>query len=272
LTEDFVIDYTPELKEQALVILNGYRVGGLYVPPLPEEHENDYINNIGCIGGVNISHQPVADPSTGLMFAAHSRNCFAPRFLRATNGVDRDNPNYPVPGEGGATPNSTPTTGTTVAAYLPGRSGGGLPTIDGLRLFKPMDNRLTAYQMNSGDKTWSMAVGPTPDSIKNHRLLEGVDVPETGGVGWSIQMVVDDLLVQTRAMSDGMAQLLPDAPLTLNARDKFTGEIVGSVALPAPGQYGMMTYMHQGKQYIVVQIGSTRTDFPGGLVAYRLPD
>jgi len=272
LTEEFVIDYTPQLKEQAMVILNGYRVGGLYVPALPQGHENDYINNIGCIGGGNvIPHPPVGDPSTGLMFTSHARNCFAPGFMRPTNGVDRDNPNYPIPGAGGVTPNSTPTTGKTVAAWLPG-GGGGLPTIDGLRVFKPMDNQLTAYQMNSGEKVWSMAVGPTPDSIKNHPLLEGVDVPDTGGVGWSIQMVMDDLLVQTRALSEGGVQQIPDEPLTLNARDKFTGEIVGSVPLPAPGQYGMMTYLHQGKQYIVVQIGSSRTDFPAALVAYRLPD
>ncbi len=272
LTEEFVIDYTPELKEQAMVILNGYRVGGLYVPALPEDHENDYINNVGCIGGGNvIPHPPVGDPSTGLMFASHARNCFAPGFMRPTNGVDRDNPNYPIPGDGGVTPNSTPTTGKTVAAWLPG-GGGGLPRIDGLRVFKPMDNQLTAYQMNSGEKAWSMAVGPTPDAIRNHPLLAGVDVPDTGGVGWSIQMVVDDLLVQTRALSEGGVQNVPDAPLTLNARDKYTGEIVGSVPLPAPGQYGMMTYMHQGRQYIVVQIGSSRTDFPGGLVAYRLPN
>jgi len=272
LTEEFVIDYTPQLKEQAMVILNGYRVGGLYVPALPQGHENDYINNIGCIGGGNvIPHPPVGDPSTGLMFTSHARNCFAPGFMRPTNGVDRDNPNYPIPGAGGVTPNSTPTTGKTVAAWLPG-GGGGLPTIDGLRVFKPMDNQLTAYQMNSGEKVWSMAVGPTPDSIKNHPLLEGVDVPDTGGVGWSIQMVMDDLLVQTRALSEGGVQQIPDEPLTLNARDKFTGEIVGSVPLPAPGQYGMMTYLHQGRQYIVVQIGSSRTDFPAALVAYRLPD
>jgi quinoprotein glucose dehydrogenase len=272
LTEEFVIDYTPELKEQAMVILNGYRVGGLYVPALPRGHENDYINNIGCIGGGNvIPHPPVGDPSTGLMFASHARNCFAPGFMRPTNGVDRDNPNYPIPGQGGVTPNSTPTTGKTVAAWLPGGGGGGLPTIDGLRVFKPMDNQLTAYQMNSGEKVWSMAVGPTPDSIKNHPLLEGVDVPDTGGVGWSIQMVMDDLLVQTRALSEGGVQQIPDAPLTLNARDKFTGEIVGRVPLPAPGQYGMMTYLHEGKHYIVVQIGSSRTDFPAALVAYRLP-
>lgn len=272
LTEEFVIDYTPELKEEAMNILNGFRVGGLYVPALPNTYEGEYINNVGCIGAGNvIPHPPVADPTTGMMYNSHARNCFAPGFMRPTNGVDRDNPNYPEPGEGGVTPNSTPTTGKTVAAWLPG-GGGGLPTIDGLRLFKPMDNQLTGYQMNTGEKVWSLPVGETADSIKNHPRLQGVDVYNSGGVGWSIQMVTGDVLVQARALSEGGVQFVPDAPLTLNARDKFTGEVVGSVALPAPAQYGMMTYMHRGKQYIVVQIGSSRTDDPGGLVAYRLPD
>ena len=134
-----------------------------------------------------------------------------------------------------------------------------------------MDNQLTALQMNTGRRIWSLPVGETPVRIRNHPLLAGVDVPNTGGIGWSIQMVAGALLVQTRALSQGTAQYDPDAPLELHARDKFTGEILGSVPLPAPGQYGMMTYMHEGKQYIVVQIGSFRTDFPGALVAYALP-
>jgi len=52
----------------------------------------------------------------------------------------------------------------------------------------------------------------------------------------------------------------------------MTGEMLGSVDLPAPGQYGMMTYLHNDKQYIVVQVGSSRTNYPGALVAYRLPN
>ena len=272
ITEEFVIDFTPELREQALTILNGYRVGGLYVPSLPNTYEGEFVNNVGCLAGGNIiNHPPAADPTIGMMFNSHRRNCFAPGFMRPTNGVDRDNPNYPEPGEGGATPNSTPTTGKTVVAWLPG-GGGGLPTIDGLPVYKRMNNQLTAYEMNSGEKSWSLPVGQTPDEYENHPLLEGIDVPNSGGTGWSVQMVAGDLLVQTRALSEGMAQIEPDAALTLNARDKMTGEIVGSVPLPAPGQYGMMTYMHRGKQYIVVQIGSSRTDYPGALVAYRLPD
>jgi glucose dehydrogenase len=271
ITDDFLIDYTPILKDRAREIISRYRVGGLYVPPLPVNHGNDFINNVGCLGGGNvIPHPPVADPSTGMMYVSHSRSCSAPGFMEPTNGVDNPNDEYPVPGLGGATPNNTPTTGTTVSAWLPG-GGGGLPTLDGLRIYKPMDNELSAYQMNSGDRTWSLPIGQTPQYITDHEQLGAVDVPNTGGVGWSIQMVMGDLLVQTQALSQGGAQFSPDGPMELFARDKMTGEVLASVELPAPGQYGMMTYLHEGKQYIVVQIGSIQTDFPGALVAYVLP-
>ena len=284
LTEEFVIDYTPELKEQALEILSQYRIGGLYVPALPENHDNDFYNNVACIGGGNIiPHPPVADPSTGIMYVSHRRGCNAPGFMAPTGGVDEDDPSYAAPGAGGATPNRTPTTGTTVAAWLPGGfrrpsdaqtplvSVTGLPTIAGLRLYKPMDNQLSAFQMNSGERFWSLPVGQTSEVLKNHPFLANMEIPNTGGRGWSIQMVMGDLLVQTRALSEGTRQIVPDAPLELHGRDKLTGEILGSVELPAPGQYGLMTYMHQDKQYIVVQIGSIQTDFPGSLVALTLP-
>jgi quinoprotein glucose dehydrogenase len=203
--------------------------------------------------------------------------------MAPTGGVDQDNPNYATPGAGGATPNTTPTTGTTVSAWLPRGarrptdaqdpfvSPTGLPTVEGLRLYKPMDNQLSAFQMNTGERSWSLPVGETPERLANHPRLAGMDLPNTGGAGWSIQMVAGDLLVQTRALSEGTRQIRPDAPLELHGRDKLTGEILGSVELPAPGQYGMMTYMHQGKQYIVVQIGSVHTGFPGSLVSYALP-
>ena len=284
LTDEFVIDYTPELKQQALEILGHYRIGGLYVPALPENHSNTFYNNVGCLGGGNIiPHPPVADPSTGLLYASHRRSCGAPSFMRPTGGVDDDNPDYAAPGAGGATPNSTPTTGTTVAAWLPGGfrrptdaqdpfvSVTGLPTIDGLRLYKPMDNQLSAFQMNTGERSWSLPVGETAQVIRENPRLAGVEIPNAGGAGWSIQMVTGDLLVQTRALSEGTRQIVPDAPLELHGRDKLTGEILGTVELPAPGQYGMMTYMHQSKQYIVVQIGSIQTGFPGSLVALTLP-
>ena len=273
LTEEFVIDYTPDLKAQAQIMLSQFQVGGLYVPPLPFDHDNDFVNNVGCIAGLNTNHVPVADPTTGMMYASHRRSCSARGFMAPTGGDDVDRTEYAVPGVGGATPNYTPTTGTTVAGWLPGGGAGEgrLENIDGLRVYKPLDNQLSAFQMNTGRRVWSLPVGETPAAIRNHPLLQGVDVPNTGGAGTSIQLVMGDLLLQTRALSSGGSQILPDAPLELHARDKRTGEILGSVELPAPGQYGMMAYMHEGKQYVVVQIGSIRTDFPGALVAFALP-
>jgi len=147
----------------------------------------------------------------------------------------------------------------------------GLPTIDGLRLYKPMDNQLSAINMNTGRSAWSVPVGETPERILNHPRLAGIEVPNVGGNGGSIQIVTETLLITARALSSGAANIVPDAPPELHARDKQTGEILASVPLPAPGQYGIMTYMHEGKQYIVVQVGSIHTDFPGSLVAYTLP-
>jgi len=273
ITEEFVIDYTPDLKAQAQIMLSQFQIGGLYVPPLPFDHDNDFVNNVGCLGGVNIPYPPVADPSTGMMYASHERTCGAPAFMQPTGGVDEDHTDYAVPDAGGATPNYTLTTGTTVSPWLPGGGGGEgrLGSIEGLRLWKPLDNQISAFQMNTGERAWSMTVGQTPEQLTNHPLLAGLEIPNAGGIGMSIQMVAGDLLIQTTALSRGGVQFLPDAPLELHARDKQTGEILGSVPLPAPGQYGMMTYMHEGKQYIVVQVGSIRTDFPGSLVAFALP-
>ena len=101
LTEEFVIDYTPELKQQALEILRDYRVGGLYVPPLPHDHDNDFLNNVGCQGGGNvIPHPPTADPTTGILYASHVRNCNAPSFMEPTGGVDEPKEDYARPGDG----------------------------------------------------------------------------------------------------------------------------------------------------------------------------
>ena len=84
-------------------------------------------------------------------------------------------------------------------------------------------------------------------------------------------MVVGDLLVQTTEDLRGDAELNANGKPVLHARDKKTGRIIASVELPIPGQYGMMTFMHEGKQYIVVQAGSARREQPGALVALALP-
>jgi quinoprotein glucose dehydrogenase len=274
ISEEFVMDYTPELKQRATEILSTFRIGGLYVPPLPYPHKNSFINNVGCVGGLNIYHPPVADPTTGIMYASHQRGCSAPSFLVPTGGVDEERTEF----AGKSTEawrgreRVTPTTGTTVAAWKQGGPATGrLPLIDGLPVYKPLSQGLAAYNMNTGEKLWDVPVGQTPERIRNHPLLKGVNVPNTGGTGYSIQMVMGGLLVQTTEDLRGETEVNAKGMPVLHARDKRTGQILASVDLPIPGQYGMMTYMHQGKQYILVQAGSARREQPGSLVALTLP-
>ncbi len=272
ITEEFVLDYTPALKREAQAILSEFRIGGLYVPALPANHDNPYRNNVGCVGGLNIYHPPVADPSTGIMYASHRRTCTAPPTMQPTNGVDEERG---LPGMSAEAwrgrERHTPTTGTTVAAWAPGPNRDFLPNIDRLPVYKPLLMGLAAYDMNSGEKLWDIPVGETPEYIRNHPMLAGVEVPATGGTGHSIQLVMGDLLVQTTEDLRGQAESSENGLALLHARDKLSGEILASVELPRPGQYGMMTYLHEGVQYLVLQSGSARRGQPGALMALKLP-
>ena len=183
ITDEFLLDYTPELKRRAQEILSKFRVGGLYVPPLPYPHKNTFVNNVGCVGGLNIYHPPVADPDhrhhvcaarEELRRAVVSR---ADRTARTRSG--RSSPAR-ARKRGAAAIGVTPTTGTTVAAWKQGGPATGrLPLIDGLPVYKPLFQGLAAYDMNTGEKLWDVPIGQTPERIKNHPLLKGVDVSAT---------------------------------------------------------------------------------------------
>jgi quinoprotein glucose dehydrogenase len=271
LSEEFVLDFTPELKREALEALSEFEMGGLYVPPLPYPHTNDYRNVIGCAGGLNIYKPPVADPSTGIMYAPHNRVCSAPRFMVPTNGVDDPRGLAGMSEEAWrGRERHTPTTGTTVAAWAPGGPGEFPALVDGLPFYKPWQG-LAAYDMNTGEKLWDIPIGETPERFTNHPRLRGVDIPNLGGTGHSIQMVMGDLLVQTTEDLRGETELNEDGMPLLHARNKQTGNILASIEIPIPGQYGMMAYMHDGKQYILLQAGSARREQPSALVALSLP-
>ena len=128
-------------------------------------------------------------------------------------------------------------------------------------MHKPPYNRMTAIDMNTGEHLWWVPIGDAPDRMKNHPALQGVDLSNVGGGARAVSMVTGSLLLTTRG-TNGAA--------VLDARNKATGELVGTVELPAPGQYGMMSYMHDGDQYIVVQVGRGGV-MQGALAALRLP-
>jgi len=241
LPEEDVIDFTPELHAEAMEMLSHYRVGGPFMPRLYEGYDGPIEDNIRCYGGLNITNPATLDPTTGILYVPSSRGCSGGRVMA---GADADEPDNIM------------TTGTTLSEWVAG-AGGGLPRVEGLPAWKPPYNRVSAYDMNTGERIWWVPIGDVPENIANHPALRGVDTSDFGGGGNSVNMVAGDLLYTSEGSS---------GPPVLNAWNKRTGEHVGEVELPGSIQYGMMTYMHEGKQTLVLQVGR-----PARLVALRLP-
>ena len=255
LSEENVIDFTPELKQEALEIMSQYRIGGPYMPPLPEGFDLQVNGWVGCSGGLNITNPAVLDPETGYLYQPSGPGCSGRTVQRGSN-VDSGT-HACTASEGNCT-----TTGTTVSDWVAGGPGIGWGGPQGLSIHKPPYSKITAINMNTGDHVWEMPVGVASDQMRRHPALQGVDLSNVSGRSRAIMMVSKTLLFASEG-SGGRPML--------HAVNKQTGEIQGSIDLPAPSQYGMMTYMHEGKQYIVTQIGQGGT-FPGSLAAFALPD
>ena len=245
LTEDDLIDFTPELRQQALEIVENYRIGPIFNAPIQVGHPSGLRSFVSCPSGATNIHGPTsADPETGIAYVSSISGC---RSENIVPGREMDEPDDPM------------TTGRTVADWVVANRGDfGGP--QGLPIYKPPYSRITAIDMNTGEHLWMAPNGDTPERIRNHPALEGVDLPNTGVTSHAVTLATRTLLIS--AEGSGGASVL-------RAVDKRTGDRLGTIEIPAPGQYGMMTYMHVGRQYIVVQISSPT--HPGALAAVRLP-
>jgi quinoprotein glucose dehydrogenase len=148
-------------------------------------------------------------------------------------------------------------------------AGGGGPTLTvrGLPIVKPPYGRITAFDMNKGDLVWQVAHGDTPDAVKNHPALKGLTIPRTGRVGLVGTLVTKTLVIAGEPgvviTSNGKRGAM------LRAYDKATGADAGAVYMPAPQSGSPMTYMLNGKQYIV--IATSGGGASGELLAFKLP-
>jgi quinoprotein glucose dehydrogenase len=244
LSEDDLVDFTPELRQQAIAALEGVRIGPLFLAPLHRDNPFGLKGAMWCpgdSGGTNITHPPAADPETGIIYIQSQKGC-APRVLIPGAEADSGNQN---------------TTGKTLSDFsVFGGPRSASTSIDGIPIFKPPYGSVTAIDLNTGEHVFQIPRGETPENIRNHPALQGIDIGNTGRAGSGSAMVTRTLLLVSGIASDGTPHLY--------AHDKRTGERLGAVALPAHSSYGMMTYMHEGVQYIVVQL-------PGQLQALRLP-
>ena len=138
----------------------------------------------------------------------------------------------------------------------------------GLPLVKPPYGRITAYNMNTGDIVWQVANGDTYEWIKTHPALKGVTIPKTGRADEGGIVVTKTLMFAGQGC--GLFRGGGGGGPMFYAYDKATGAVVHEMQLPANTCGNPMTYMVNGKQYIVVAVGAQ--NFPAELVALSLPD
>ena len=233
MSADELIDFTPELRAKAEEFLSQYRYGPVFTPPSRSDDPSGTKGTMhlpSAIGGANWQGGAY-DPDTGLVYVT-SREMVSLMAM--------------VPGGDASS-----------VAWI---SGGGGTTIDGLPLIKPPWGRITAIDLNTGDERWWIANADTPDAVLEHPALQGIDLPRTG-----ISSPVGILLTKSLLISGEGNQGKP----VLRAHDKASGDIVAEIALPAT-QTGMpMTYLLNGKQYIVLSVSTGRLS---SIIALALPD
>lgn len=235
ITEDDLIDLTPELKEAALEAIKPFRLGtNLYSPPSMRDASDGTIGTLSlpsATGGANWEGAAM-DPETGMLYVPS-------RTVVAVLSVDKDE-----------------RSDVDFSMAL----GVRVPRALGLPLVKPPYGRITAIDMNSGDHAWMVANADTPDWIADNPALEGVDLPRTGVETRSGVLLTKTLLFAGEGVGGG--------PM-LRAHDKQTGEIIAEIEMPGTQTGQPFTYEHNGKQYVAMVVSP-----PGQaseLVAYALP-
>jgi glucose dehydrogenase len=173
---------------------------------------------------------------------------------------------------GAATPEAGAGRGAAAPGGAPGGFAGGrggLTTgLSGMPFLKPPYGVLTAIDLNTGDLKFRVPHGDTPDVVRNFLTEKGLPVPKTGQAG-SVGLFVTKTIV---VVGDPQVTGPPGRQrgAMLRAYDKVNGTEVGAVYMPAAQSGSPMTYMVDGKQYIVVAVSGGA--YTGEYIAYRLPN
>ena len=241
MTREDVIDFTPETRELALKAIEGFRLGPVFTPPSIVDAAKGLKGTLTFPGSGGANWEGGAfDPETGFLYVAS-----ATRSDTAVYGVMK-----PQPGQ-----TDLPMIGTSGVA----------PTVQQLPIVKPPWNRITAIDLNKGDQVWQVVNGDTPPAVKNHPLLRGVTLPKTGSTGRAALLLVTKTLLFAGEGYNGQP--------FFRALDKKTGATLWETQTPVGPPTGVpMTYLHQGKQYVVVAVeGNNATRTASQIVAYALP-
>ncbi len=235
-SEELLTDFTPEIRRQALEAVSNFIMGPVFNPPIYRNHPSGRAAALMCpSGAVNITHPPVADPDSGVMYIVSRYSCGARTLV---SGEEADT-YYEEP------------TGVTLSRYAAGNGGPTPRHPAGIPLWKPPYSRITAIDMNSGEHLWMIPAGFTPDRIRNLPALEGVEIGNTGSGAVGPMVVTGNMLIYGNVTGDGTPHLF--------ALDKMTGEELARVEVPAISRYGMSSWVHEGRQHVILQTGSSLT-------------
>jgi quinoprotein glucose dehydrogenase len=272
---DDLIDFTPDFRKQAEALVSRYHLGPVFTPPVVSKIDGPLGTlTLGTADGGTNWPGGSYDPETHVLYAFACNACLEPIGL-VPPPKELSDMNY-VYGTAGKEVRMINAAGTdsSADALKPVKKPAGssdewaVLNVDGLPLIKPPYGTISAINLDTGEIVWQIAHGETPDLIRNHPALKGLKIPRTGQETWNVGTLVTKTLV---IAGDGMVTTGPDHPrgAMLRAYDKKTGKEVGAIYMPAPESGSPMTYMLNGKQYIVVAVSGG--NYSGEYVAFALP-
>src|SRR6266850_2433521 len=274
VSTDDLIDFTPELRAEALELAKKYKMGPMFTPPVVSKVDGPLALLTRALAGTNWKGGSY-DPETHVAYvystgAIGSMGLVAPpagfsdmRYIsgNALTGARLTGGSGSSAGGGRSVAGAAAPTAAEAEA-TPALSVRGLP------LGKPPYGRISAIDLDKGEIKWQIAHGETPDSVKDHPALKGLQIPRTGQGGMAATLVTKTLVIsgepRPTMTSTGRRGAM------LRAYDKATGRDAGAVYMPAPEGGAPMTYMLNGKQYIIVAVSGGA--YSGELIAYKLPD
>jgi len=254
VTIDDLIDYTPDLRAQAVKLVSQFKIGPIFTPPVVSKWPGPLATlMLPDVTGVANWPGGSYDPETGTFYIFTNTNIAAVGLIPGSERPQKPSDMNYVRGQ--------------VVDPANQKAPAVATTVQGLPLVKPPYGRISAIDLHKGEMLWQVAHGETPDNIRNHPALKGVTIPRTGRQGRIGTLVTKSLVIA----GEGGVFTLPDGRrgAMLRAYDKRSGQDAGSIYMPAPQTGSPMTYMLNGRQYIVVAISSQ--NFPGELIAFRLP-
>ncbi len=262
ISVDDLIDFTPELRAEALKIVSRYKMGPLFTPPPVSKWEGPLglLMVPSSTGGVNWAGGAL-DPETNRFYVYTFRN---PSVIGLVPGPKPEEFAYV---NGQARDPSAPPVVPAVGASS-GEAAGAAVTVQGLPLLKPPYGTISAIDLNKGEIAWQVPHGETPDALKNHPALKGLNIPRTGRASGRTGVLVSGSLVISGEPGFGTTPGGRRGAM-LRAYDKATGAEVGAVYMPAPQTGSPMTYMLNGKQYLVVPISGA--GYSGEFIAFTVP-